>query len=413
MKSLLLLIMLMSGIQANEWDFTGKTTTILSNYETNDIVKGKNSEQIYAQTLQLNIDYNNGNFHFQATPFAYKYGTNSNEPIKYRNWAAPYDSYDVWFRSLYATYTVGNWSIGAGVLPFSNSSPTKFNDDYIEDGEGVLLINDSVLTSVFVVHRYGNSKTIFGAGTPYHLIVNTGNYIDPTLREDAYSIFLINTYKIEKWEIISEYLYNDIRYNQKQLAEDHLIGATISWDDSENSGLSLYGTAAGCFWDGKQSNSKDEIYNTYFSDNDYGLPASYYGEIVKSKYPDNFALEDQKSYGAAHMLGVRQDFDIGTKEFFINAEWMRTYGNYISGNQGTFYLGKNNQFYNIRDNSYYIQVGWIVNENLRFRLSHEMVEMKREGKIGNPGLTVPVEQSLRAEKINRINVTNLIMTYKF
>ncbi len=42
MKSLLLLIMLMSGIQANEWDFTGKTTTILSNYETNDIIKVKN-----------------------------------------------------------------------------------------------------------------------------------------------------------------------------------------------------------------------------------------------------------------------------------------------------------------------------------------------------------------------------------
>ncbi len=81
----------------------------------------------------MNIDYNNGNFHFQATPFAYKYGTNSNEPIKYRNWSEPFDSYDVWFRSLYATYTVGNWSIGAGVLPFSNSSPTKFNDDYIED----------------------------------------------------------------------------------------------------------------------------------------------------------------------------------------------------------------------------------------------------------------------------------------
>jgi len=399
---ILILLTIISILNANEINFTGKFNTFISSY----------NEQ-YTSTLQLNLDYDYENIHFQATPFMYSYDTKSGNTVKHLNWRDSFDKTDAWFRSLYMTYTYNKWSIGVGVTPFSNSSPTKFNDDYIEDGEGILLLNSSELTSIFIIHKIYNSRTIFGIGTSEHIIVDSGNYIDKSLRDDSYTIFLINTYTHDKFEFVTEYLYNDVRYYKLKLSDSHLLGMTIAWNDSEKSGLSIYGSIGGSYWHSKANESKNEIFNHYFSSNNKGLSGVDYGNKLESLYTNNFDFNDKITTGAAHMIGIRKDLDFFNNEFFINSEWTHTYNNWISGNQGTFYLGKNNQYYSIRNDSFYGQIGWIVNGNLRFRIQYEYVELNTMGKIGNPSITIPTDESIKPNVEDNTENVTLLMGYKF
>ena len=380
------------------------------NHETSgEITKN----DVATQMIQLNIDYDIDNWHFQATPFGYIYNVKGKDTIKNPNFRDPYPTTDWWFRSLYFTYTWDKLSLGAGVLPFSNTAPTKFNDDFVEDGEGVLLINDSVLTAVFGIYKDGNYRTIFGIGSPDELIVDNGNYVDNHLREDGFSVFLINTFKEDKLEVTSQFIWNSVEYDGVKFLDNTNIGVNVSWDDSVDSGWSFYGSLAGSEYRSDARKAEKEIYNVVFKDNPYGMSGLQYGRLVESLYPENFGMDKQKLYGAASLLGFRKDFNIGKEDFFVNGEWTHMYGDYLSGSQGSFYTAKNNQVASIRDDAYYIQLGYIFNNDLRFRVSYTVVEIEETGIIGAPAATIPTSQTVRPEKVDKVETINFIMTYKF
>ena len=338
--------------------------------------------------LQINYDYRNDNFYFQATPYAYIYETKDGNKLKLDSFYKPHEKYEIFFRSFYASYRVYkgpvNITLGLGVLPFSNSSPTEFSRYYISDGEGINILNDSALTSVFALFE-GSSKTIVGIGTPEALIVPSGNFIDETLRDGSYTVFLINTYKNEKYKLISELLYNDMKFERKDLATVELAGVSLSWDDSANSGWSFFSSLGVSCYNNHNLDAKDVILE------EFNIP-SYLPKVK----PESFTFDEDKDYyGAAFLLGTRKDFEVMDEDLFVNAEWFHTWGVWSSGNQGTLYNGaKYTQAFFVRNNSIYFNIGWTINDNQQISIMHQWIEMKNSPSIGMPASRIPYDDYL-------------------
>ena len=374
----------------------------VENKQSNHI--DKNSENYALATMQLNLEYYEGKFYFQATPFMYFYKTKSGDKLKFVNFYDKHEEYEIFFRSLYMSYNIyKNITVGVGVLPFSNSAPTKFNKDYNQDGEGINMLNDNALTSVFVLINSNNTRNIFGIGTIDDILVPNGNYIDKRLEENSYTIFYINTYSYKKFHVITELLYNDIKYRKIDLADIYLAGVNISYDDSEYSGYSFYTTLGASLYNNHNYEAKNTILN------DFNIPS--YAPIY---YPDSFTFDEDKNYyGAAFLVGGRKDFYINDYEFFINAEWFHTFGDWSSGNQGNLYQGgKCNQTFSIRDNAIYSRLGWIINNNQQLHFTYQYMQFKNSPTIGMPAKRVDKDKFIGNYEGN-VNLFQFNWLYKF
>ena len=352
--------------------------------------------------LQFNLDYNYKNWYFQATPVFFGYNTHDESKLKNINFYEYQDNSEFFFTSFYASYNFENWSIGIGILPFSNSSTSKFHDDYTRDGEGINLLNDNGLTAIYALYEEGGSRTIFGVGS-IDSILPIGNYNEKTWRDDTLTGFIINTYNNNKYELISELVYTDMKYMGEDAVKIYLGGISLSWDDSEESGLSLYGAAGVSIFDNNSKELKETILKNH------NIP-----EELLELYPSNFSFENKKYYGASILLGVRQDFDILNQEFFINGEWFHTFGDWVSCNFGNMYGGViGTQMYNIRDDSYYLNLGYNINKDMQIRISYSYLEFNEIGKVGTLANTLPIEEYALGEQKKDMDIITFSFTYKF
>ncbi len=398
----------------NNFRISGKVTTYFTDVDIHSTDHTTTNKDMYYLSTQLNLDYTLDNFYFQATPYFYIMDTSNHQKVSNITMNKPYEKSMLFFRSLYISYTVDNWTIGVGILPFSNSVPMKFSDNSIQDGVGLNTLNDNDLTSLFGIYKTSNSETIFGIGSMEELIVPTGEYISDNLKEGTKLYFIINTVEHDKWTFTNELFYVDMKYNNKDLSEIYLYGLGVSWDDTSESGLVVYNVAGASMYKNNSINAKDEIYTVLFSDNPYGLDGITYGNMVAAKYPDSFAINDETYYGGSNLLGFRYEMDYFPLETFINMEWFHTFGDWSSGNQGNMYNGKINQSFNVRDNSYYINFGILTTKNSLLRFSYTYAEYEEFGKIGAPASTVQAEDFLGGKSVrNKVEGIHVIFTYKF
>jgi len=413
MKKIIILALLSLSLIAGDFSYGGtlntgggKVQADVFNPKTQSYEK--RSENIHLTNIQLNLDYENEDFYVQTSLYGYVYHTKSGDPLKFINYYEPVEKQDIFFRSLYISYkATDEISIGAGVLPLSNSTPTKYNNDYIQDGEGIYMLNDSVLTSVFATYKTENSRTILLLGTIDPLLVPTGNYIDETLRQGgSYSIVLVNKLQMDKFELTTQVSFNHMEFEQKNLSDAWVSGMALVYDDSEDSGWSVYGVAGFSVYNNDNADSKSAIYDKVFKEK---APA---GDYIASLYPNSFNFEKKTYYGGASLLGARKDFSIGKQDFFVSGEWFHVYGDWISGNHGNIYMEQNNQTFNIRDNSYFLNLGYLITNNFMFRISTTYLEYEEQGKIGNLADTVPTEEFIGGG-INSQVVTRVVFTYKF
>ena len=90
-------------IQGSNWLYFGEFKTYAANIrmsnENPNIVD--DDELINYNSLQIGFDYSNENFYFSATPYVYKYFTESAHEFKNPNFAKPFQDSDFFFRSLY------------------------------------------------------------------------------------------------------------------------------------------------------------------------------------------------------------------------------------------------------------------------------------------------------------------------
>jgi len=414
MKHLLIIVALISilmgeeSIEDNNFNVSGKISSYYSKVVFTKSDDSKSDMSMYYMATQLNIDYSNNNFYFQATPYIYGYDTSNGNKIKSPNNEVPYKKTDIFFRSLYMSYTIEAWTVGVGVLPFSNSMPMKFSDDSIQDGVGLNTLNDNTLMAVFGIYTTENSKTIFGVGKMDQDMLETGNYISDYLRDETEIYFVINTYEHEKWSFTNQIMYINMKYDSKDLSDIYLYGLGVSWDDTAESGLVIYNVAAGSMYQNNSTNAKDEIFTNVFGDTSTG-------EATQKAYPDSFALDNNTYYGASNLLGLRYEMDLLTLETFINVEWFHTMGDWTSGNQGNIYNGKINQMFNIRDNAYYLNFGILTGKNSLLRFTYSYLEFNEVGKVGAPASTIPAEDFMGGNKVvvKSAESIHIIFTYKF
>jgi len=415
MKKLLVLIYLVSSLSlnlyANNFVFSGKFQSNYSSMKRETPYKKppKDLKGMINTNLQLSTDYNGDNFNFQSSVYMYHTKIIGNAPrVTNQNYIKGFKNDDIIFRSLYLSYkTTENLSLGLGILPFSNSATTEFNADYTEDGEGIYMLNDSILTAVFGVYKTENSKTTFGIGTFDDLILPTGLYINEGLSDGgSFTYFAINELKYNKFKIMNEFLSLHLVYRKKSLADAFNIGTSVIYDDSENSGFSVYGVVGASVYANHNKDAKEAVYKDALG------PKAPYGDFIKAKYPNNFAFDNKTYYGAATLLGIRKDFSLFREDFFINAEWFHTFNDWISGNQGNIYFPKNTQMANIRNDSYFLNLGYNINNFNTIRMSYSILEFNEEGKIGNPADTLPSEDYIGIS-IKKASIFRLVYDFKF
>jgi len=407
--SVLIILAFSALIYAEGVKFSGILNTGYGRSNTKIVDVGTENQHIISTNMQLNMDYSYEKINFQGTLFGYAYDMPSDDKAQIKNYYEPFDQLDIFFRSLYVSYEATNsLSIGVGILPFSDSTPTKYNNDYVQDGEGIYALNDNNLASIFGLYKTNSSQTIFGLGTIDDLLVPKGNYIDETLRQGgSYTTFLINTYKAtDKITVTSELLYNRITYEKIKISDAYLGGIASIYDNSEVSGWSFYNVLGISIYKNNNVAAKEEIFKHTLKGK------AEYGDYMMSKYPNNFAIEKGTYYGAAMLWGGRKDFSISKDDFFISAEWFHTFGDWSSGNQGNIYLCQDNQIFNIRNDSYYGVFGWIINANSLVRLSYTYLEFDESTVFGTLPKTVPTEDYI-GYQAKEAHIIRAIYSYKF
>ena len=356
---------------------------------------------------QLDLTKYYGDFKFNTTIYAGLYETSDGSYLTSPNRSDDFKTSDIFFRSLYLQYKLNeNISIGAGVIPFSNSSPIEYTYGYNPDGEGINIINDSEFLAVYGIYRWtddGNHKIIFGYGTQDQGYVPMGDYITKSLNEDNRIGFLLYEYQDMKNKFILEYLNSNVKYQTIPITRLELFGMHYSYNDSLESGYSFYGQLGASRYHSYSVGAKDPI-----------LKANKIPGYVVNFMPEQFQFDESKrSWGYASLLGVRKDFDIMNNEFYVNFEWFRTYDNFVSGNHGTPYLGiKSNNIFNIRDNAYFLNLGYNLNRYLTFRVYYEYLEFEETKKVGSFADYIDTKKYL-GTKTTRTELLGVSVSYKF
>jgi len=239
------------------------------------------------------------------------------------------------------------------------------------------------------------------------ILVPTGTYITKNIKySESYTAFLINDIKLNKFKITNEILYNYLKYKTKKLSDVIIMGTSIVYDDSQDSGWSLYTNLGLSIYMNDNKDSKETIYKAVLKDK------AAYGDYIKAQNPDSFLFDNKTYYGGASLLGFRKDFDFMRNEFFINAEWFHVYNHWSSGNQGNLYTPKNNEALNVRDDSYYLNGGYVVNDSSLIRATYTIMDISERGKIGTPAVAIPVEDFL-SPSIKKITMFRIIFTHRF
>jgi len=361
--------------------------------------KSFEEDEISQTLLQFNLDYNYKDIYIQITPMVNIFHTQNKfiQPNYYNTW----DESELFLRSFYISYTDNEITFGVGLLPFSDSDTIKYNNNYTSNGEGIYMLNDNNLASVFLLWKHNNNRLITGIGTVDSLLPN-GTYIADELKENSYTAFIIDTYTYNKFKFTNEFLYNSIYFEGVHTGDAYLLGSTIEYNDSEVSGVSIYTTIGASMYKNNSINAKQEIYKRF------GIP-----EGTELLYPDSFAINDDTYYGQALLIGFRKDFDIFSEEFYINAEYFHTFNDWSSGNQGNVYSGKATQTFNIRDNSYYINAGYNYNRNLQIKLIYQYIELEESSRIGAPMTTTPNKNYIIPIDLTYTDILSINFSYRF
>lgn len=415
MNKILLIILLSvsaySDANLTNWSVSGELNTIYFGLKQ-DMTKGKNiDEKGVCASIQMDIKYKNDGFFFNATPFAHYFDLNSGRKLRNNNFDYAFKDHDIFFRSLYMSYTTGDFTYGFGILPLSNAFPMEFTDDYYADGEGLSIINDINLLSAFVKYQINPDNDIMLA---YHQVdtgfVNVGKYSNEHIKDKTKGFGIIQNIKDGKYKMVNQLFFIDTYYDGEPYGEILNLGTGISWDDSEYSGWSLYGSFGVSTLFSNSANIKDVLLGRH--DGQGQGPGQGQGGGIEDKFPYIFDFTTDNRYGAASLLGFRYDIDeLFGMGSFVNAEWFHTFNDWVSGNHGEPYSSNCNQLYNIRDNSYFVQYGVILADGLQLSVSYTYLEFEEAIKHGSPA-SYPAELSPYPVKTNT-EIIKLQLTYKF
>ena len=367
--------------------------------------KGNSSDKAIYSNLQVNYDYYYNRLHFQMTPYMYFYDTQDGKKLRNGNKNLPYKKEDIFFRSFYISYLITNTtSIGVGILPFSNSNFLDYENNFINDGEGLSMLNDSNLMSIFFRTKINNTKIVGGVGM-LNSFMPMGSYQLESMRKGTTTLFLTSdTYfnKNNNLRMINEILYSNIKYNNKyNISKLYLLGTGLSYDDSLNTGLVYYGTFGISIYKNNNIDAKESILKTNKIPN-----------YIYKNYPGQFDFNNKTYIGAAYLLGIRKDFDIFKHDFYINLKWFHTYNDWTSANIGSPYNVSFNSTYNVRNNAYFAQIGLNINSKSSIGFSLEKIEVKKISKVGATMDTIPYKDSIFPLP-HEVNILKIKYIYRF
>ena len=381
MKKLILMLIMVSI------SFASGTHKIKGEIDTSYIIVDRKHKikdfynEMWFSNAKLRYEYKNEGFTFKTMPFVTHY-TSEQGPIFNGNIMNEFDQDEFFFKELYASYTTGNHTFGAGLLPFSDNSFIEFQDDYIKKGEGLSTIIEMDFMNLFYMYKL-NDEVDFKAGIGK---INALDFIPRAkytteAAEDSNFAWAVLDQNYEKWKFYSQFIYADGKYNKKKAFDAYLFGQGVAYDDTEYSGLSVYGIGALSVFDGKQSNIyKDQM-------EDFGMPAG-----MENMFPDNFDTQDEILIGGSVLAGIRKDFDLNWM-WFVNFEHFHVFGDWFSGNSGIPYRGNCSTMLNVRDYSNMIAIGTEPRKHLQLKVF--FVESKLGNMvIGSPARRVSMENSL-------------------
>jgi hypothetical protein len=389
----------------SDWNYFGELKTYIVNIDkTKENPTLSDFHEIVSYTsLQLNLDYYKNGFYFSATPYAYIYFTKSGGKISNSNYSEPCQNENFFFRTLYASYSPNNkFTFGAGVLPLSNSFPMQYTTDYYQDGEGLTIINDLDPLAIFAKYRFSDTnKVILGIGSIDTHFIPSGRYVNEHQEDGTYGIFFTQTIDHNKFKIINDFKYSNIKYNDKDMGKLYNIGTGVSWDDSEYSGYTFYNIFALSLY---KSNALNVV-NDILADNPKFTPE------VLAAYPSSFAFSNDTYEGAANLLGFRKDLDLFNFESFVNLEWFHTFKDWASLNKGSPYNSNCNHMSNIRNNSYFINYGIRMSELSTFQVNYAYMEFDEIQNVAAPSST-PVKESYGVQRSSS-KLFKVSFSYKF
>ena len=299
--SSILLIHSLSAQEETNWDYFGEFKTYFTKiYKVKENPNLENFNELLSyNSIQLNLDYLDENFYFSMTPYAYIYFTESGDELLGSNYSDRFQDKDLFFRSLYMSYTFDKTTIGIGILPLSNSFPMHFTSDYYQDGEGLSIISDVDPLALFMTYRVNDeNKILLGGGILDTQIIPTGQYVNKHNKDKSYGIFLTQTITEGKFKIINDFKLTNIYFDKIQSGKLYNIGVGLSWDDSEYSGWTLYNVSALSLYDNNSIASQEEV---------MASNSKYTTGIVK--FPQSFVFDTKKYTGGANLLGFRKDVD--------------------------------------------------------------------------------------------------------
>jgi len=389
-------------VEESNWNYFGDFKTYLAYIHKDkekDGIKDFNELMNY-NSIQMNVDYLNGNFYFSMTPYAYIYFTDSGDEFQGSNYTNAFKFQDFFFRSFYMSYTMDNTTIGIGILPFSNSSPMQYSSDYYQDGEGISTISDLDPLAIFMKYRFSDTnKILIGAGVLNTAFIPDGQYIDEHNIDDSWGLFATQTINQDKLKIINDFKYTNVYYDGIQTGEFYNLGISLSYDDSEYSGWTFYNALAFSLYQNNSINIKDQVLKNM------GLTE------IPADYAQSFVFDDRTYTGASHLLGFRKDLDLFSFESFINFEWFHVFDDWTSANKGALYNSNCTQVSNVRNDSFFLNYGVRLSELSTFKINYAYIEFNEIENIGAPSST-PVLDSY-GPKRSLAEILKLSFSYKF
>jgi hypothetical protein len=389
---------------SNNWSISGEFKDRIFN-----IKKEKQNRENYDETgnyasIELKIKYKKGNFAFNAVPYAYKSITESGKKCHNSNFYKPFDSEDFFFRGLYTTYKfTPNFLAGFGIVPMGNGFPMEYTKDYISDGVGLSIMSDIDPLGLFFNYKINQEHSIFLSISQIDTMgIPSGTYVVEQIEDKTKGFAIVHKFKKDKIKTTAQYVYTDVYYTDIKISTTSAFGFGIAYDDSEDSGWTIYDTVGYSLIQNNSSKAKDLLMK------DGNIPAG-----TDLAFPNNFNWgTGQTQTGAANLLGIRKDFETFGTDSFLNFEWFHTEGDWISSNVGAPYTGNCNQIYNIRNNSYFFNYGYRLGKNMFMQVNYTYLEFDEAQQIGGMGTTIPQNDFIGVQKVNS-EITKLVFSYKF
>ncbi|MEA1917313.1 MAG: hypothetical protein U9N42_07260 [Campylobacterota bacterium] len=387
-------------VESSNWNYFGEFKTYYT-YVQKEKTKSTYRENMSYSSLQMYFDYEKDGFYFSMTPYAYTYFTESGKDVKNANFSRGFQKQDIFFRTLYLSYSINNFTVGAGIIPLSNGFPMQYTSDYYQDGEGLTILSDLDPLALFMQYKINDeNRVIVGVGTLDSGIVPTGMYMSDDYKQNSYGAFLTQKITHKKFRVINDFKYVDVKYKGSDAGELYNLGSGVSWDDSEYSGITIYNVVGLSAYKNNSTALKNEwLLNDGVSQSSY------------EKFSSSFAFDNKTYYGAANLFGARKDFDFFNFDNFINFEWFHTFNDWASANNGTPYNSNCNHIYNIRNNSYFINYGIRISEASTLKFNYTFLEFDETTNLGAPSST-PVEDSYGPQRKNS-QIIKLSYSYKF